>query len=155
MLFTHSSDQEAAVPCLYRPREDLTSLWFKHAWQQARGEDCWAIAKRPGGKPQTFHSCLLLAPPWLHTARAARKTRREGAELHHQGLLWQKGKNLHKQSHQAALHASSATCGVVAYSLKRTNAGFCTWDGATSNICTHRGLEAGQEPYGKESGDSG
>lgn len=33
-----------------------------------RGENCWLIAKRPRGKPQLFHSCLLssLAPPRLH-----------------------------------------------------------------------------------------
>lgn len=72
------------------------ALWFKHAWQQARGEDCWAIAKRPGGKLQTSFlppRCTTLAPH----GKAARKTRSVGAELHHQGLLWQKGENLHKR----------------------------------------------------------
>lgn len=96
-LFTRSSEQGAAAPCFYRPREDSTSLRFKHAWRQARGENCWAIAKRPGGKPQPFHSCLLACTTSAPGSRAARKTRRVGAALHRQGLLWQRGENLHER----------------------------------------------------------
>lgn len=96
-LFTRSSERGAAAPCSYRPREDSTSLRFKHAWRQARGENCWAIAKRPGGKPQPFHSCLLACTTSAPGSRAARKTRRVGAALHRHGLLWQRGENAHER----------------------------------------------------------
>lgn len=51
----------------------------------ARGENCWVIAKRPGGKPQPFHSCLLSCTTLALHNRVARKTRHVGAAL--QGLL--------------------------------------------------------------------
>lgn len=61
-----------SAPCLYKPREDSTSLRFKRCCSEVaeKGrENCWVIAKRPRGKPQPFHSCLLssLAPPWLRS----------------------------------------------------------------------------------------
>lgn len=50
-----------------------------------RGENCWVIAKRPGGKPQPFHSCLLACTTFILHNRVARKRSHVGTAP--QGLL--------------------------------------------------------------------
>lgn len=97
VLFTHSSDQGAALPCLYRPREDSTSLVVQTRLAAGEGRGLLGDCKEARRQTSDFSflppRCTTLAPH----GKAARKTRSVGAELHHQGLLWQKGENLHKR----------------------------------------------------------